>query len=119
MGFDQLRKDRRGPRRIERLLRALERRFHLLASGEPLPSQAHPVEQVRARALTKTMTEAVGERAAPFGGSEALALVHAAALPRDLAVGASQQRIEAADVDLDPVARRVRTRARGTERVPH
>ena len=58
-------------------------------------------EEVALRRIAIELVEVIEDAAAPFGRSESLALVLAAAFGGDLCVGAAEERIVCADVEAE------------------
>src|SRR5712692_9358316 len=96
---------------IEAALGFAQQGPHARAARNARPAEIDAVEQVPLGALAQPVLEGVLPRAAALGGAEALALVHAPALARDLGVGAPEQRVVGAEVGAQARARSVRAGA--------
>jgi len=104
---------------LELARRLREQRGRRRTARHACPGQVDAVEEIPLGGLAEAGLERVGERAAPLGRAEALALVHAAALAGDLGVGAPEQWVVRAEVHAHAPGDRVRPLGSEAEDVPH
>src|SRR6185295_17599579 len=91
----------RGILRIERVGGLFQDPGELLAAGVPRPGGVDAFEEVGGGGVAAAEVVVVDDGAAALGRTEALALVLAAALGRDLGVGATEDRVVGTEVDAE------------------
>src|SRR5439155_1541479 len=93
--------------------------YDALASRNALPREIDSLEQVVRRTVAEPYFEVVREGSTALRGAEAMALVHAPALARDLGVRTAEQRVVDAKIQRDASGCRIGPRGRRPEGIPH